>query len=246
MPVSSSSRTNPRILGRRAAGIRSKQGDERRRRQDRAPRHAGREAETAPLVVCRVDTRAGANRVQVDVPRSRSKLHLAVHEGGPEPPVEDMAREAVAPVEDSRIRRVEPVHSKREVWIFGLEKPVHVARQQAERVTSPAKASQREPEKAKHERSVAIGDEELELPDGAAADVIDAAGNEETRLPAHSPSVGAARARSVPGTVKEALRTAHRCEARILELLQRGGRLPQAVEAEGLVHSGALRNRHSA
>lgn len=114
-------------------------------------------------------------------------------------------------------------------------------------MTSPTKASQRETEEGEHERSVAIGDEELELSNGAAADVIDAAGNEETRLPAHSPSLGVARAPAVPGTVKEALRVVHRREARFLELSQRAPRLAQAVEGRGPLHlRGALRKRHSA
>ena len=68
---------------------------------------------------------------------------------------------------------------------------MQVARHEAERVTAPAESGQRETQKRDEQRSVASGYEEVELPNGSAADVIDAARHEETRSTAHASSVGA-------------------------------------------------------
>jgi hypothetical protein len=82
-------------------------------------------------------TKSSADGIEHDVTRQLEKMGVALEENTAESAVEEMALEAVPPVEPLGVDTVEPLHTDRDIAVRCLDEKVEVIRHQAIGVASP-------------------------------------------------------------------------------------------------------------
>jgi hypothetical protein len=112
-------------------------------------------------------------------------MAVAGDQHGVEPPLEEVAREAVALVESLGVRAVDELNTAGEVGLGGHNDEVVVVRHEAIRVGLPATSLGYTFEKLQEEQAITVIDIGDLLSVAACGDVVHPAGNEEARRAWH-------------------------------------------------------------
>ena len=138
----------------------------------------------------RLDHR-GPHGIQLDVAAQLKKIGVPVDDDRLEPPLEQMAHDAVAPIEGLRVHGIDVAHEPREICLVGMNDEVVVIAHQAVRHDGRLEPVRRLGKQLQEALSISVVHKDRLAPVATCSDVIDGSRKLDSQRSCHAPSVRA-------------------------------------------------------
>lgn len=123
--------------------------------------------------------------IQYNVPKHLGQVRLLFDEKALESSLEEVSHAAVLMVEPTRVRTVEPLHPARQIRLGRLKNEMKMIAHQHPRGDTPMESTHSSSEEAEKCFAIAIGAEDVPAFVAARGNVVDGAGELETKLSCH-------------------------------------------------------------